>query len=330
MNWQFLLITLGVVCAVDALIHIAYALIALRHFERQPLFRVPEGKLHPDAEPIAVPTVEGITLRGHVVPPPGPTSRGVIVFCPETAGGHESAMHYAEGLQRAGYTLVSFDFASTGESDRRPGYTPNHWPTRYEVADIEAVLDFVLETPQFSGLPIGLYGVSRGAATALAAGAKRPDVRAILAQGAYSTRSLTLHHVSRRLEYVVGRWSKLIPSWHVRGTIWLTMLLSQLHRGCRFAHVERLLPRWRDRDVLFICGGSDSYVPASIGRELCLRTGHDPAVSRWIVPGAKHNGERGMDPDAFDRRVVNFFETAFHGDTSEVVSPTAVESTSSR
>lgn len=309
---DWLLIVLFLCFAVvlfDLLIHLAYAAAAFKRFDDAPPFHViPPPANGPVPEPFAISTGDGVALRGGVYYPSDGKPVGMILFCPETHAGFQTALNYAPALLNAGFAIVSFDFRNQGASDTLPGYRDRHWLTEYEVADVQAVLDFIQAQPQFEGLPIGIFGVSRGGSAALAAAAIRPDVQYVLAQGPFSTHQLALYYSLKWLGAIVGPWQRFVPKWHVRVTLWFILRMAESRYGCRFVRLERLLPRLADREVLIISGGRDSYVPEAVPRQICKLTGHSPQAAHWVVRSAKHNLERHASPSEFDAKVVGFFE----------------------
>jgi len=300
---------LGLLILADLLVHLVYSFAALHRFETLPSFRVlPPPANAPRPEPVEFPTTDGILLRGGIFPPEEGHAQGVVVFCPETGGGFETAMNYTEALVEAGFAVLSFSFRNQAPSDTMAGYHSNYWLTRYEVEDVHAALDFVESQSQFAGLPIGLVGVSRGAGAALAAGAIRPEVTHIWTQGGFSTRGLAVYHALKFLQTMVGPLARLIPEWHVRLTIWFMLRLNEYRNHCQMVMLESFLPHWQGREVMFVTGSRDTYVPTQLSTGLCHLTQHDTATSQWIVPQAKHNLERATAPVEFDKRMEHFFE----------------------
>ena len=108
----------------DLLVHLAFALFAVRIFERKIPFTVTGHPPVPEAERIAFPTTGSLTLRGALYRQPVRPSRGTIVFCPELEGNHWSALSYCRGLWENGYDIRAFDFRNQGEGDHFPGYAP--------------------------------------------------------------------------------------------------------------------------------------------------------------------------------------------------------------
>lgn len=299
---------LSALLGADALLHLACAFKALRHIERPPAFLLEDPPVIPEFESFSISSPGGGTIWGAVFFPAHQSAKGLILFCPEARGSSHTAMCYASALVEAGFIVVALDFRCDAAAE--PGTTaarPIHWVSEAEIADVQAVLEFIEQQPRFDDLPLGIFGVSRGAAAALVAGAMSHRVSRVVAQGAFSTKSLQLYHCRRWLDRALGRYSQIIPDWHLRVTMWLSRTISQLRWNCRYVHVENILPRWNDRDVLFISGSRDSYIPYQLTRQLCRSTDHDPAVCHWVVQGATHNRERQTLPKAYDARIVRFF-----------------------
>ncbi len=276
-------------------------------FEKGPPFNVEASPLDPRAEQIEISTPDGLTLRGGYYHHLDRTPRGVIVFCHEFTGSHWSAMSYCQGLWDAGFDLLAFDFRNHGESDFQPGFEPLHWLTECEITDALAAIEYAAERPELAGLPIGIYGVSRGGGAALVAAARNAAVEAVTSDGGYGTNVLMQHHTPRWATLVVPAWLyRMIPWWHTLLSLTLIRFWSQRRRGVQYANVERWLPRLRSRDVLLISGGRDNYVMPEVTwklRELIGGLCSEP----WIVPQAKHNCARSMNPTEYDQRLVAFF-----------------------
>jgi len=307
--FTILLVSVVLLLVSDVAIHLIYSVMAMHRFETLPTFRVlPPPENAPPMENIRFSTTDNLELTGGIYFPEDGQPQGVVVFCPETGGSFDTVMNYAEALVDAGFAVLSFSFRNQAPSQSLPSYRSNYWVTEYEVQDVHAALDFVQAQPQFQGLPIGLMGVSRGAGAAVAAGATRPEVSFVWAQGTFSTRKLTLHHAKKFMQSLVGRFGKLVPAWHVRTTIRFMMPIIELRNRCRLVDLESLMPLWNDRNMLLVSGARDTYVPPSLSTELCELTGHSPAESQWIVPQAKHNLERAAAPREFDLRIVQYFQ----------------------
>ncbi|HUG92741.1 MAG TPA: alpha/beta fold hydrolase [Planctomycetaceae bacterium] len=309
MGWVILGVCAGVLLA-DLLVRALAVSAILPVFERRPPFAVEPAEPDPDVEPVAFATSHGLTLRGSLSRSLDRPSRGIVIFCPEMAGCHWQAPSYCQGLRRAGFDVLAFDFRNQGQSDSLAGYEPLHWVTEYEVADVRAAIEYVRSRDDLGGLPLGLFGISRGGGAALAAAARNGEVEAVACEGAFTTDALTLVYLYRWAElYVPNQIMRLIPHWHISGTLALARRVSQWRRACRYTVLECELLKLRDRAVLFIAGGRDTYVPPAVSEAMCRRIG-GRRQRVWLVEEARHNLARRVDPDEYDRRLAAFFHEA--------------------
>lgn len=303
----WVLTALAVVLLLDVAVRVTYVRVIVRQFEAQPPFNVTTHAADPMAEQISTTTSDGVVLRGSLHRGVAHQPRGLVVFCPEVAGSHWSAGWYCEGLLNAGFDVVSFDFRGQGDSDSQPGYVPNHWPTQYEVRDINAVLQFVAQRDDLNSLPLVMMGVSRGSLIALHTAARVPQVRAVCADSSYTVDSLLEHFTIRWSQlYLPASVLKWIPLWHLRLTLRLARWYSALRRGVHYLIVEPWLPHLASRPVLLISGERDNYAPPAIIRELSRRI-DSPLCHIWSVPKAKHNQARDAAREDYDHTVEQFF-----------------------
>lgn len=305
MTWT--LILLVTLVAIDLAVHLIYVRLILRIFEAKPPFSVASCPSNPSAEQVSCVTEDGITLRGSIHRGSSSPPRGVILFCPEMEGSHWSAATYAIGLLDAGFTVVSFDFRSQGESDPQPGYSPLHWPTRFEIEDVRSAIRFIESRPDLNQLPLGVMGVSRGSTPALIAAAESANVKAVCCEGAYSIDSMLYHFIYRWATLYIPR-SVLtrLPTWHLRVTCFMVRWTSRLLSKRQYVILERWLPKLKDRSVLLVAGERDNYVHPDIGRALHRKI-DSPDAQLWLVPAAKHNCARKVSPAEYDRRLQDFF-----------------------
>ena len=307
MGWQVVIYVILGLLAFDFLVRLFFAIIILPTFERKPPFGVEPASPHPDAEQIQFPTNRGLTLRGSLYRHEDQPSRGLIIFGPELDGSHWSVMSYCEGLWNAGFDLLAFDFRNQGESESMPGYEPIHWLTDYEVQDVHSAIAYKNSRADLRDLPLGLMGISRGGAASLAAAANCPDVKCVACEGSFAMNDLLFHFALRWASiYVPGWLLNVVPIWHFRGTLTLIRLLSQWRRKCRYTLLDRCASQLRKKPFLMIAGERDSYVVPSVPERFCRRVSGN-ADSLWVVPNAKHNGARKVEPEEYDRRLVNFF-----------------------
>jgi pimeloyl-ACP methyl ester carboxylesterase len=299
-------IILGVL-ALDFTLRCLAARLILPIFERKPPFG---GAPHADpslGERIVIPTTNGLWLCGRIYRQSQSPPRGVIVFCPEMEGDSTSALFYCAALLEAGFDVLGFDFRNQAESGSLPGYEPLHWPTEYEVEDTLSAVRYAQSRVEWSELPLGVVGISRGGGAALAAARRHPGIQRVVAEGAFSTERLMEHYTLRWAALYIPQWlMNLFPLWHVRGTLALVRFFSELRRGCRYVSLDRELSRLQQTPVLLIHGDRDSYVPKETALAIAQKLSEHHAF--WLVENANHNKAREVDAEEYDRRLLEFFE----------------------
>ncbi len=113
--------------------------------------------------------------------------------------------------------MFTFDFRGHGQSSLGGRYRPLQWPTNKELEDVLGACAYVENQLLADGRTpeIGLFGVSRGAGAALLAAASNPNVKAVICDGVFSTRT-TLIWLMKRWAYIFAR-VKLVyenhPDW---------------------------------------------------------------------------------------------------------------------
>ncbi|MFH5803398.1 alpha/beta hydrolase [Alienimonas sp. DA493] len=321
-DWTFWAIAgVGVLALIgvgDLLFRRAAVQFALPFFEREPPFNLVPEPPTPGAVATRV-TVDGVTNRDGepltlsvaTIPAEGPP-RGVVVFCPETGGSKWYWRRYAAALPAAGFAVVTFEHRGMFDSDVDPNHSPGHWPAEPEVEDALAVTRAVLDDPgRFGlppGLPLGMFGVSRGACVSLAAAAREPRIAAVASDGGFVTDSVVTEFARKWAMLAVPTWvAPLIPTWHLRQSMWLMRKSADRKKGVEHLALQRDLPKLRERSVWLVSGARDSYVTPEQSRRLARAV--DAPV--WLVPKAKHNQSRDIDPAEYDARLIAFFKDAF-------------------
>jgi predicted phosphoribosyltransferase/alpha/beta superfamily hydrolase len=123
---------------------------------------------------------DGASLRGHLTVPLGAT--GCVVFAHGTGSSRRSPRNVwvAARLQSRGLATLLFDLLTEGEARERHFVFDIDLLTRR----LTAAVDWVRARRETSGLSVGLFGASTGAAAALAAAATKPTkVSAVVSRG---------------------------------------------------------------------------------------------------------------------------------------------------
>ncbi|MDR5682668.1 MAG: dienelactone hydrolase family protein [Armatimonadota bacterium] len=128
--------------------------------------------------------VEGVVLSGDIAVPAD--ARGVVLFAHGTGSGRFSPRNrfVAQALQRAGLATFLVDLL-TEQEERADSRTAE---LRFDVdllaRRVVGLAEWLTRDPNSTGLRVGLFGASTGAAAALVAAAQRPDgIGAVVSRG---------------------------------------------------------------------------------------------------------------------------------------------------
>jgi uncharacterized protein len=295
--------------------------LVLRIFQEQPLFVIPRGETVPGAEDVCFSTPDGLTLRGCYLRTAAAERHGVILFGLEFGSNRWSCLSYCDKLVQDGFDIFAFETRGQGNSDPHPGYEPLQWVTDFEVRDTEAALAYLKARPDSDPRGVGFFGISKGAGAGLFAAARDPYVRCCVTDGMFATYTTLVPYMRQwfRIYDNQYRLQGLMPSWYY-GFVGLKALRRiEKERGCRFPHLERVLPRLSPRPLLMIHGGGDTYIKPDMARALAAKAREPKEL--WMVEGAKHNQALLLAGDDYQRRVTEFFHRHLALPVREVGAP---------
>jgi len=277
---------------------------------------IPEKDIQAHGERVRFRTRDGLTLSGVVVSPDTASDPiGTVVFSHEFGSDKHSCMKYADFLLEAGFRVFAFDYRNHGESEALEDYEPLHWFTDCEVADLEAALDYVASREDFRTDRIGLFGVSRGAATSLWVASRRPDIFAVVIDSAFSTYRTLIDYerkwvsIFARMRFVYRR----LPTFVFNLLGKTAIFVSRVRVGRRFPLLEKRLGHCKC-PVFYVHGQRDTYIDWQQAGYLAKRTGGPGSV--WIVPEARHNHSRFVAPAEYASRVTEFLLKALPSDAA--------------
>lgn len=328
-NWALvaIMLTIAVVVGVPWWVLNKYVDISINIMRstKPPLSRNPLDFDPVDGEPVTFPAYDGRLLHGMLVRGEhceNPKSmaerepRGMILFAHEFCSDMGSCGRYCRPLLEAGYDVFAFDFRNHGASERETEYTPRQWVTEREHDDIRGAVAFILAWLEQNNRPqhIGLFGVSRGACAGVLVAEERPEVRALLLDGAFST-DACIEYFMKRWAVIFGRGRVLYENFPPR--VWAFMRWAMIRKAqrtlkCTFPSVRKALTRMTPRPLMFIHGEKDSYLP--IGQTRLLYALAPQPKWFWIAPGARHNQAAVLHPEVYARYITGFFD-AFLGAT---------------
>jgi pimeloyl-ACP methyl ester carboxylesterase len=283
-----------------------------RIFQEKPFFIVPRGQPVPEAEDVAFPTGDGLTLRGCYLRGKG-ERRGVILFGLEFGSNRWSCLSYCQDLLDVGYEVFAFESRNQGDSDPKPGYEPLQWVTEYEIEDTRAAVRYLKSRPDADPRGIGFFGVSKGAGAGLAVGAEDDYLRCFVTDGAFATYLVLVPYMRQWFKIYNSSYSMqgLLPIWFYGWVGREGLRRIERERHCKFPHLEQVVGKLSPRPLFMIHGGSDSYIKPEMAQALFERAGEPREF--WLVEGAKHNQALHLADGDYRRRVRAFFDLHLGG-----------------
>ena len=314
-NWALVAIlsTTVVLVIIPALIIMKYARISLNIMRttKPPLTRNPLDYEPLRGDPVNFTAFDGLRLSGALIRAnPDVPRRGMIIFAHEFCSDMASCGRYCRPLWEVGYDVFTFDFRGHGQSDKDPVYTPRQWVSDRDIADMRGVVAYVTDWLEREGLPreIGVFGISRGACAAIITAAENENIRALVADGAFST--------DRTIEYFMKRWAYIFakvkivyenhPPLFWRFLRWSMMHFARREFRCRFPSVRKAIMRMKPRAVFFVHGQRDSFLPVEQSRLLYALAAQPKYM--WLAPGARHNQAAILHPELYARLTTEFFD----------------------
>ncbi len=233
-------------------------------------------------------TADRLTLRGWFLESPG--ARAVIVLVHDLEATRTDVdrrlLDLARDYVRRGYSVFTFDLRGHGES----GGTRNTLG-RDEKLDVAAAVACVRR--RAPRVPVILHGFGFGAAVALAAAANRTEVTAVVADSAFPTMR----------EYLHRRWRWLpSPALTVVGRVARRLYGADIDALQPVAIVNRI-----SVPVLYVHNQDDPLLPPSCTLNLAAAS-LDARDRVWVAPGSGHATGYREAPDAYVRRVVEFYD----------------------
>jgi fermentation-respiration switch protein FrsA (DUF1100 family) len=139
-------------------------------------------KAHPGRRTPVIFRSAGLNLAGHLYRPPKAESEeitpGIVMCGPISSVKEQTLPHYAERISDAGYTVLTFDPRSFGESEGEPRahYDPNR-----VIEDFTNAVTYLSGRPDIDAEQVGIVGVCMGGGYAVSTAARNRLVRAVVA-----------------------------------------------------------------------------------------------------------------------------------------------------
>jgi uncharacterized protein len=219
-------------------------------------------------------------------------TRRVIIACTGYRAKRSDLLGISSALWRAGNNVLLFDFHGHGAGLGAPvtlGYR--------ELDDFLGALDYVVR--RVPGAVVGVVGYSMGAAVAIRGAARRPEVRALVADSSFATHE-------GEVSYSVGKAARLHPA----AALVVAHAAEPLLRwraGYRHADVDPLrdVAALAPRPLQLIHAALDDTIPVEDAYRLYDAAGEPKSL--WVEDGAGHCGVYFMDRARYCQRVAAFF-----------------------
>lgn len=242
-----------------------------------------------DYHAVSIPTEDGITLAGWVIPPPDGNPNAITIIVAHGMGGNRmGSLAHGKVLWEAGYRVLVYDQRGLGESSGHPSVG------LLDAADVPYLIDYLVQTEGANPQRIGGVGLSLGANILLGAAVDEPRLHALWLDGmgpsviddAPPPRS-------------AGDW--VLASLDVAVDWWLGQRVGQDR-----PLITDQLAQMAGRPVQLVAGADEGFEVRANER---FMEAAPPSVALWVVPDALHVGGLSVDPDGYTARMVAFFET---------------------
>lgn len=242
------------------------------------------------AESVEFRTVDGLVLRGSIVPP---RNGATIVLCHGHGVDRAQMLPEARLLVRAGFGVLLFDWRAHGESEGAISTRGDR-----ERLDLVAAIDFLVGRSDVDPKRLGVLGFSRGASVAIEVAAIDPRVRGLVAQAGTGSLGEALAQDVRGPR-VIARWPAL----------WAARAAGIDVYGFQ---PERAISRIGPRPVFIMHGAQDRATPVSEAHRLYAAASQPKSL--WIIDSAGHGGYIESEPIEYEQRLVAFFVSVLTSD----------------
>jgi uncharacterized protein len=224
---------------------------------------------------------DGVRLEGWY----RPSRNGASVLMISGGGGNRrSTLRHATMLERHGYGVLVYDPRGSGNSEG----TVNSYGWGWD-KDAAAALDFLGTRGDVEPGRIGALGLSTGADIAIDTAAKRPDLRAVVADG---SAAIGYQDIQAFTDKPLDR----APMW----VLFKTLEVIDGRSGPKTALADQI-GKSRAPHLLISANKAEKQ-----WGELYDRRGGDRS-ELWYLPKAGHTAALKQYPEAYERRVTAFF-----------------------
>jgi pimeloyl-ACP methyl ester carboxylesterase len=239
-------------------------------------------------------SADGVPLSGWWVPVDHAKGSAVLIH-----GVNRSRIEMVKKLpflHSHGWNALLFDLRNHGES----GGSATTFGA-LEKGDAEAAVAVVRER---SDVPVILWGVSLGAATAMLAAAEDPIVAGVVCDSSYRSLSDTVRH-HLQLFRSFRWWLRIVPSWPVADEV-LFWMGRKGGYDTDAVDIEAAARHLAGRPVLFVANTGDRRMPKEIAFDLEAAVGDTARV--LVVPSESHGGAYRDGTPQYERAVAELLQ----------------------
>jgi len=292
-NLLLIILAVLVVGAVVSILWLAYSnAMTLVHPARTQPEHTPADYGFQTWEDVSFPSQGGLQLAGWFIPPAEDMDGATIIYVHGLGSNRGDLLDQAALLSKHGYGALLFDLRNHGQSQGELttlGYT--------ESEDVRATVDYLLGRAEVNPQRIGLVGMSMGGATVIRAAAHIPEIRAVIAEAAYTSIEDNLAHGVRALTGLPPFPYAPLVAWFGEQEADMDIQLMR-----PIDEISQIAPR----PILLIHGNQDPTVPLENSRALYQAAGEPKQL--YIVKNAAHGGFLEADPQGFPLQLENFFD----------------------
>jgi uncharacterized protein len=241
-------------------------------------------------EDAVVTTSDGFKLNGWFVPDVGEAPSIIVVHGYKDS--RASVLGVAEVLHRHGYQVLVVGLRGHDIND---GETVSFGAN--EVRDLAAWYEYLQRRTDVDRARIGLFGVSMGGSIGLKYSSNHPDIRAVIADSAFSSVADT---AATSIKFFTG-----LPPFPFAPAI---VFWAERELGGSVSELDAT--RWihdiSPRPVLLMQGGADRVVSPESGRKLFEAAGEPKEL--WFEPTVGHAQFLKMMPAQFEEHVARFLD----------------------
>ena len=266
------------------------------HPARQPEMALNLGATLAKAEDVTFRSTDGIRLKGWLFQ--GAPKMPPVVVCHDLGESRNALMNLAIAINKAGFTVLAFDFRGHGVSGGDGSTLGVH-----EGRDVLGAIDFVAGLPKedVDARRIGIFGVGMGAHAAVLAAAERPALRVLVLDGLWPDAGFTLV----RREFADWRFGeKHLGAVPVALFPWIAG--ASIDEG----RAKDVLPTLAGRDLLLVAPAGDRRLDESMrAMYATLPEQRDSERNLVTLPATRGSGLGAEDLDRYQERVVEFFHS---------------------